>query len=81
MPNVSKIPDSSPALNRLRAAAGLIPLIESGMRDGKISRDRAALMAEFCAWAAEQNAQAGPDGAKYADAIRTGLERLRSALG
>lgn len=78
---MTKVPPPSATLNRLRAAAGLIPLIESGMRDGKISRDRAALMAEFCAWAGEQNAQTGPDGAKYADAIRTGLERLRSALG
>jgi hypothetical protein len=70
----------SPALNRLRAAAGLLPLIESGLRDGKISRDRAGLMAEFCSWAADQNADAGEVSIKLATEIRDGLERLRLTL-
>ena len=44
-------PPVSPELNRLRAAAGLIPIIESGLADGKLSIERAALMASFCEWA------------------------------
>jgi hypothetical protein len=38
------IPAAAPALNRLRAAAALIPIIESGLADSKIAHDRAALM-------------------------------------
>lgn len=77
---MSKIPPPTPAINRLRAAAGLIPLIESGLRDGKLSQDRAGLMAEFCSWAADQNVDAGEDGTKLAAEIRNGLERLRLTL-
>ena len=78
---MSKIPDPSPSLNRLRAAAALIPLIESGLADKKINADRAVLMAEFCAWAAGQNAEgAGPDGENLAGQINDGLEKLRSLL-
>lgn len=42
---------ATPELNRLRAAAGLIPIIETGLTDGKLSIERAALMASFCEWA------------------------------
>lgn len=44
---------TTPELNRLRAAAGLIPIIESGLEEGKLSESRAEQMAAFCAWAAE----------------------------
>jgi len=41
----------SPELCRLKAAAALIPIIESGIADSKISHERAALMLTFCKWA------------------------------
>lgn len=75
-----KIAAPTPELNRLRAAAALIPLIECGLGDGKISADRAALMSEFCAWALEHKAEAGADGEPFAAEIRSGLDRLRSIL-
>jgi len=40
-----QIPPATPELNRLRAAAGLIPIIEDGLTDAKLSAERAALMA------------------------------------
>lgn len=42
---------ATPELNRLRAAAGLIPIIETGLTDGKLTIERVALMASFCEWA------------------------------
>ena len=49
-----QIPPATPELNRLRAAAGLIPIIESGLTDSKLSAERAALMASFCEWTTEK---------------------------
>jgi len=46
MPN--QIPPSTPAINRLRAAAALIPIIESGFLESRLSVERAVLMASFC---------------------------------
>lgn len=77
---MSKVPPPSPALNRLRAAAGLIPLISSGLADGKLSMDRAALMCEFCSWAADQNAQTGPESERLTSEIKGGLEKLKARL-
>ncbi len=76
----SNIPAPSAALNRLRAAAGLLPQIEAGLRDGKIAREKAALSAEFCQWALDNAAEAGPDGVPLASALGKGLESLRQAL-
>lgn len=42
----------TPERNRLRAAIGLIPLIEAGLRDGKLSESRVKQMTAFCHWAA-----------------------------
>ena len=42
----------SATLNRLRAAAALVPIIQSGLADSKLSRDRANQMANFIEWAA-----------------------------
>ncbi|WP_407277565.1 hypothetical protein U5817_12935 [Aromatoleum evansii] len=78
---MSKIPESTPALNRLRAAAGLIPLIEDGLRQSKITGEKASLMAEFCSWAAQQATEGGPPEAlRLADDIKSGLERLKALL-
>lgn len=45
------IPIPTPQLNRLRAAVGLIPLIESGLMDRSLSTERAVQMIRFCEWA------------------------------
>ena len=70
---------STPALNRLRAAAALIPLIESGLADSRISADRAALMASFCEWAT-QNPPDDPEAAKLARSVADGLHRIHLRL-
>ena len=77
---MSKIPESTPALNRLRAAAGLIPLIEDGLRQSKITGEKASLMAEFCSWAPQQATEGGPEALRLADDIKSGLERLKALL-
>ena len=78
---MSKIPEPTPALNRLRAAAGLIPLIEDGLRQSKITAEKAALMSEFCSWAAQQATEGGgPEALRLGDDIKAGLARLRTLL-
>lgn len=70
------LPPPSPELNRLRAAAALIPIIESGLIDSKLSAERAALMASFCEWAAEIT-PSDPEESKLSESISRGLERLK----
>lgn len=70
------LPSSTPELNRLRAATGLIPIIESGLRDGKLSTERAAFMASFCEWALTVT-PSDDDGLRLAEAVVKGLQRLR----
>ncbi len=77
---MSKIPEPTPALNRLRAAAGLIHLIEDGLRQSKITAEKAALMAEFCSWATQQASESGPEALRLADDVNAGLERLKTLL-
>lgn len=69
----------SPELNRLRAAAALIPIIESGLAEAKWSAERAALMASFCEWAAELT-PSEPEEIKLSESIRDGLRRLKIRL-
>ena len=77
MPN--QIPPSTPAINRLRAAAALIPIIESGLADSRLSIERAALMASFCEWTTE-NLPDDPDLEKLAQTVHDGLKRVKIAL-
>ena len=77
---MSKIPEPTPALNRLRAAAGLIPLIEDGLRQSKITAEKASLMAEFCSWAAQHATEGGPEALRLADDIKAGLGRFKTRL-
>lgn len=70
---------STPQLNRLRAAAGLIPIIEDGLFQKTISLERASAMASFCAWAHDQ-AGAEPDAEAFTKIISDGLERIESAI-
>jgi hypothetical protein len=66
-------------LNRLRAAVALIPIIESGLSDSKLSIERAALMASFCEWAAEVKLNT-PEAIKLSQALNSGLVRLKTVL-
>jgi hypothetical protein len=77
MPN--QIPPSTPEINRLRAAAALIPIIESGMLESRLSVERAALMASFCEWAVEKVPD-DPEGVKLAETVGNGLKRIKMAL-
>lgn len=78
---MSKPLASSPVLNRLRAAAGLIPLIEDGLRQSTITPEKAALMAEFCAWAANHEHRSDPESDRLAKVVTEGLTRLSALLG
>lgn len=74
-----QIPFATPELNRLRAAAGLIPIIESGLIDSKLSAERAALMASFCEWATEKR-PIDPNAIELAKSVDEGLKRIKTAL-
>lgn len=73
------LPTPTPTLNRLRAAAGLIPIIETGLADGKLSHERAALMTSFCEWAI-QDPIYDVDESRLAESIHQGLDRLKLQL-
>jgi len=73
------LPTPTPTLNRLRAAAGLVPIIETGLADGKLSHERAALMASFCEWAI-QDPIYDEDESRLAESIHQGLGQLKSRL-
>ena len=74
-----KTPQAAPEINRRRAAAALIPIIESGLVASKISSDRAALMASFCEWAVE-NPSCDAESVKLTEAIGDGLKRIKVAI-
>ena len=74
-----QIHPSTPEINRLRAAAALIPIIESGLLASKLSVERAVLMAAFCEWTTERCSD-DPDVAKLAEAVGSGLKRIKMAL-
>jgi hypothetical protein len=69
----------NPELNRLRAAVALIPIIESGLSDSKLSVERAALMASFCEWAAAVKLDT-PEAIKLSQSLSAGLARLKTVL-
>ncbi len=75
-----RLPNPSPSINRLRAAAGLLPIIESGLTTSKLARDRAALMAEFCLWSIPPAASGDPEIDRLADEVRAGLARVTLLL-
>lgn len=69
----------APEINRLRATAALIPIIESGLLASKLSIERAALMASFCDRTVEQRSD-DPNVVKLAEAVGSGLQRIKMAL-
>jgi hypothetical protein len=70
---------ATPELNRLRAAAGLIPIIETGLADGKLTIERAALMASFCEWAVTFETQ-NVEQKHLVDLVVVGLRRLQMLM-
>ena len=74
-----QIAPPSPEINRLRAAAALIPIIESGLADSKLSPERASLMAAFCEWTTDSTFDK-PEAVKLATKVKDGLERLKAVL-
>lgn len=75
---MSKLPpESSAQLNRLRAASALIPIIESGLAEGKLSIERATLMGAFCDWASKLTPE-DSDQVRLVEQIDEGLERLKA---
>lgn len=75
-----QLSSTTPELNRLRAAAALIPIIESGLADSKLTGERASLMAAFCEWTTEKPGS-DPEAEKLASKIKDGLSRLQVRLG
>ena len=74
-----QIPPPSPEINRLRAAAALIPIVESGLLASKLSVERAAVMVSFCEWTVEQPSD-DPNVVKLAETVGSGLKRIKMAL-
>jgi hypothetical protein len=74
-----QIPPPTPEINRLRAAAALIPIIEAGLLASKLSVERAAVMASFCEWTVEQPSD-DPNVVKLAETVGSGLKRIKMAL-
>ncbi len=74
-----QISPATPELNRLRAAAGLIPIIEAGLTDSKLSAERAAPMASFCEWTTEKRFT-DPEAIKLAESVDAGLKRIKMCL-
>ena len=79
MAKISEVPAPTPEINRLRAAAALIPIIESGLVDSKMSMQRAVPMVTFCEWATE-NLSDDPHVVKLAKTIEIGLKRVKETL-
>ena len=77
MPKISN--PSSPALSRLNAAAALIPVIQSGLADTKLSREQAASMTSIIEWAASSEVENAAE-QKLLEDLTAGLERLKVAL-
>lgn len=77
MPMISAL--SSPALSRLRAAAALIPMIQSGLADMKLSREQAASMTMFIEWAASSTPENDAE-KQLVKELTIDLAGLKSAL-
>ena len=76
---ITEVPAPTPEINRLRAAAALIPIIESGLVDSKMSIQRASPMVTFCEWATE-NLSEDPHVVKLAQTVEIGLKRVKATL-
>jgi hypothetical protein len=71
-----EIPPATPEINRLRAAAALIPIIEAGLAASRFTAERAALMASFCEWTTQEPYD-DPEAVRLAERVRHGLQRIK----
>ena len=69
----------SATLNRLRAVAALVPIIQSGLADSKLSRDRANQMANFIEWAANSTPENDVE-QRLVNELNAGLSSLKATL-
>ena len=76
---MSKSPAPTPQLNRLRAAAALIPIIQSGLANAKLSRDRAAQMTQFVEWTTHCTPEDATEQA-LVEEVSEGLHDLKATL-
>lgn len=76
----SALPPEKVGIARLRAAAALIPIIESGLANAKIPADRAALMSEFCLWTTRADFGECEESKASAKAVLEGLARVKALL-
>lgn len=76
----TETPTLEVGIARLRAAAALIPIIESGLANAKLAPERAALMAEFCGWARKSAPDNCDESSGLAASIDEGLTRVREKL-
>jgi hypothetical protein len=77
---MAQLSPSSPALNRLRAAAGLIPLIEDGLTHSRIDNSKAESMVAFCQWATNHDITGSQEADRLTSNVITGIERLQEYL-
>jgi hypothetical protein len=81
MSSYRKSPPLPVELARLRAAADLIPIIESGLEQSRLDVERVALMCEFCSWASRHSLGNDEHAIRLTGIIKDGLERIRGTLG
>jgi len=67
------------ALNRLRAATGIIGIVETGLNADKLSRKNALKMIDFCKWVATQNATEKEE-ERLLTSLQQGLARIAEVL-
>lgn len=72
--------DSNKAMNRLRAAAGLIPIIESGLAKAQMTPGRVENMCHFCTWAMQAEPEGDIEATKLRGEILEGLERIKASV-
>ena len=71
--------DTNKGLSRLRAAAGLMPIIESSLMKAQMDSSRALTMCRFCEWSLE-NDETDPETLKLKADVLNGLNRINAQL-
>jgi hypothetical protein len=66
--------------SRLNAAAALVPIIESGLSNSKLTPERASLMSEFCFWATQADFGECEKNKATVKEILAGLDRVKALL-
>ncbi|QRM20763.1 hypothetical protein GBK02_15970 [Dechloromonas sp. TW-R-39-2] len=68
------------ALNRLRAAGGLVPIIESGLSKAQMPTDRVEKMICFCEWSLQADTDGDSEATKLRSEIHQGLARIKALM-